>query len=167
MAYSIKCNLCNQKFRWEPLKGYPSHCECCGEYIGTDRPDDEIVMPSFLSAKTKANDKLYRDMEKGSEQRMHLAAEAVGASASEMASLKITDLKDNMREGDIAEKSASEAMNRLKTSTKTPVGFVENGAAAYSDAASGAIMLNGQMVGRTEPRAGARAVERVQRAMGR
>lgn len=167
MGYSIKCRLCNGKFKWNPLDGYPTHCAHCNAYIGIDVPDDVIVMPAFLGAKTKATDKLYRDMEAGSQFRAEKAAEMTGSSVSDMASLKITDMKDNMRAGDMAAVEANAAMDRLKASTRAPVGFADNGASYSDGVSSGAVSINGKVITGIEPRAGARAVERVQRIMGR
>lgn len=167
MGYSIRCNICRQKFPWrDPTKGYPTHCECCGEYIGVDVPDDVIVMPSLRSARMGATDKVYRDIEKGSEERARIAADLVGAPVAEMSSLKITDLNDRQREGDIAAKESDAAMERFKASTKTPVGWQPNGAEMAAGVASGAVSVNNQIYTGIEPRAGARTVERLQRRMG-
>jgi len=164
MGYLIKCHLCEKKFKWDG--GKITHCLHCQEFIGSDRPDDDVVMPAFLSSRTKQNDQLYRSMEQGSERRAELAAQMVDAPVADMAALRITDLHDRQREGDMAAKQADEAFNRIKATTKAPVGFAENGQAYSDGVSSGAITLNGQVIGRAEPRAGARAVERVQRAMG-
>ena len=129
-------------------------------------PDDVIVMPSLRSAKMAATDKVYRDMERGSEVRAQAAADLVGAPVAEMSSLKITNLKDNQREGDIAAMESQAAMDRFKTFTPTPVGWQANGAELASGVASGAVSVNNQVYAGIEPRAGARAIERVQRKLG-
>jgi hypothetical protein len=45
---------------------------------------------------------VYKAMEDSSMARAEQAAEATGASVSDMDAMKITDMKDNMRAGDIA-----------------------------------------------------------------
>jgi len=125
-----------------------------------------VVMPFIRSAKTSNNDKLYRDMERGSEFRAEKAAELTGASVADMSSLKITDMNDQMRAGDMAAKAeADAAMARLKATTKAPIGFAENGAEFSAGISSGAISVNGQIMTGIEPNAGARAAQRVARKM--
>jgi hypothetical protein len=105
MAVKLKCSFCETKFSWDfAALGWPDHCPKCKEFIGTDRADDDIVMPSIRHARTKIIDSTYTQMEKGSEFRAQAAAELTGAPVSEMSSLKITDMKTGMREGDIAVK---------------------------------------------------------------
>src|SRR5262249_9832642 len=102
MALVIRCPHCRKKFAWKSGTDLPDDCPLCGEYVGSDRADDDIVMPSLRSARTAVADKVYRDMEKGSEHRMHLAAEVGGGTASDYSNLKITNMQDNLRAGDIA-----------------------------------------------------------------
>src|ERR1700731_795905 len=92
--FSAKCPDCKGKFPWEPTKGYPKACPLCGFDTSIDEDATAIVLPAFLSAGSKANDKLYRDMEKGSEFRAQAAADMAGVPVSEMSSLKITALND-------------------------------------------------------------------------
>jgi hypothetical protein len=75
-----------------PGGAIPDSCPLCG--YDTSVPDrDEIQIPAFLSPRVKNEDALYRRVEAGSEERVHLAAEAAGCDASDMASLKITNLQ--------------------------------------------------------------------------
>lgn len=74
----------------------------CSTRLLSDRPDDEIVMPNFRSAATRANDNLYRQMETASEHRAEMAAEKLGVPVSEMSDLKITNLRETRHEGAIA-----------------------------------------------------------------
>lgn len=102
MGYLLRCTLCREKFKWDVSGGYPDKCPCCGEKIGHDRADSDIVMPSLRSMKTTATDNVYREVERTSEVRMEQAAEMAGCSPSDMSSLKITNLRDNNRQGDVA-----------------------------------------------------------------
>lgn len=65
------------------------------------------------SGKTAATDKVYRDMERGSEVRAQAAAEMTGASAAEMSGMKITDLNPTKNHGDVAAKWDHAAAARL------------------------------------------------------
>lgn len=105
MGVRIKCPFCDVKFGWDiAALGWPDQCPKCKQFVGTDRADDDICMPSIRTMRTKIIDKTFDDMSKGSEIRAQAAAEMTGASASEMSGLKITDLNTGMREGDIAVK---------------------------------------------------------------
>ena len=162
----LRCPFCREAFPWESRLPWPKVCPCCAEEIGIpDRGDNGVVMPFIRSAKMAATDKTYRDIEAGSDVRVEKAAELTGSTKEEMAALKITDMNDSMRAGDIADKTAATAMENLKAMSKTPVGFIDNGS-GYSDGVStGAINVNGKIITGIEPNAGARAAARVQRRM--
>lgn len=102
----IRCPECRVKFRWDIEQfGYPDVCpnKACKTRIGHDGDDSVICMPFVRSsAKTASVDKVYRDMERGSETRAQVAAEMTGATAAEMSGLKITDLRTSGRPGDVA-----------------------------------------------------------------
>lgn len=103
MAVVIRCPACRTKFRWlAETESYPSDCPECGAYVGHDRADDDVVMPNILSFATRCSDGVYKAMEKSSEARVYAAAEQAGCSPSEMSGLKITNLRDNMKPGEIA-----------------------------------------------------------------
>lgn len=79
----------------------PDYCPKCGLYVGAE----VTVLPSAFkigSEKTRRTDDVYRQMESSSVARAEAAAQMLGVSASETASLKLTDMNDNMREGDSA-----------------------------------------------------------------
>lgn len=102
----IRCPVCRTKFKWDlAALGYPEECpvKTCESHIGHDRADDDVVMPFVRSvAKAHVVDKVYRDMERGSEIRAQAAAEMTGATNEEMSGLKITDLRTGGRPGDVA-----------------------------------------------------------------
>lgn len=160
MAIRLRCPKCRQAFPWESGKSHPDYCQLCQEFIGAD-PDRDVTIitaPFIRSAKTDRTDKVYRDMEAGSEQRVKIAAEMTGAPASEMSSLKITDMNDGQRPGDIAAK--------LTPSAAEGQFFQPNGSQYMADNAAGAVTVNGQTTTGVIPRAGARAVENLRGAMG-
>jgi hypothetical protein len=165
----LRCTYCRGAFPWEAALPWPQVCPLCKEDISMpDRGDDGVVMPFIRSAKMAATDKTYRDIEAGSEIRVEKAAELTGASKEDMAGLKITNIHDNMKHGDIASMETSQAdaaLARLQASTKTPVGFQPNGAEFSSGISTGAVAVNGKIVTGIEPNAGARAAQRVARKM--
>lgn len=107
---TLECPECAHRFRFlrhpadEPL---PRFCPACGHDSQAD--DSAAEMPQAVTAPHIKNrvivaavDGTYRAMEEASEANMYAAAEAAGCDVSDMASLKITDMKDNLREGDVA-----------------------------------------------------------------
>ena len=161
----LRCPFCRQAFPWEAALPFPRVCPLCAEEIGIPDRGEVIQMPSLRSAKTKAVDKTYRDIEAGSEVRVERAAEVTGTAKEDMAALRITDMADNMRAGDIAAKEADAAMKRLQSSTPMNIGFQANGAEFSNGISTGAVALNGKITTGIEPNAGARAAQRVQRRM--
>jgi hypothetical protein len=114
----LKCPACRKSFPWERNTSFPSYCQLCGEHIGHDRDDDDIVLPMFnLKGVSKSADDMYRQMEAGSEFRAHAAAEKLGVPVSEMSDLKITDLKDARHPGEVA---APEVRNEVTAAMAAP-----------------------------------------------
>ncbi len=101
MATKLRCPACRDTFPWDVKLGMPKVCPLCAERVGHDRADDDIVMP-FIRTKSPGIDRVYRDMEAGSEKRAAMAAEMAGVPVSEMSDLKITNLRDGQREGDVS-----------------------------------------------------------------
>ncbi len=140
MAVILKCPHCEEKFRWQfnAANQWPKHCPSCGGYVGTDRDDDDIVMPSIRSARMATTDKVYRDIEAGSEQRVHAAAAMAGCDASEMSSLKITNLNDR-RDAEIAAMPLNNSVTQMmaRPGVEKSFGFQANGAMLSPDVMSG------------------------------
>ena len=171
MATVLRCSICRSKFPWDVTKGYPKFCPECGETIGHDRADDDIVMPFVRSARTKATDDVYRQMETTSEYRMHAAAAMAGTSADEMSGLKITNLNDR-RDAEVAAMPVENAVTQQMETANArggTFGFQGSAAAAAFAAgtSSGAVTVNGQTTQGIAPRAGATAMSKLQRAMGK
>lgn len=158
MALRLRCPSCRQAFPWDG-KMFPDQCPLCFEAVGGNRADDDIVMPFVRSSSNIARtvDKLYRDTERGSEVRAELAAQATGAPVSEMSGLKMTNMRDNQREGDIAAPPVPDIGQH----------FVGGGSEYGAGVASGAIAVNGQVTQGIEPRAGVRAMSTIQGIMGK
>ena len=142
MAFSIRCPDCRKKFPWKPNDGFPDKCPNpeCQSHIGlTEQQVIDIPMPFLSSAKNRSVDKVYRDMEAGSEIRVAKAAEMTGATKEEMSSLKITDLKTGQRQGDIAMPAVNNPVSQLVDAPRSPFGFQgSNGLGFSGPVASGA-----------------------------
>jgi len=123
-----ECPDCNAEFKFmhmtkdEPV---PDYCPHCGNFMGTG----PIQLPPFIAIKsqrTKNADKTYRDMETGSETRQQLAAEMTGLDKADLNSIKITDLKDHLKPGDIAAKVPTNPVSEMMDANKgnPNIGFV-------------------------------------------
>lgn len=160
MAFVIVCNACRNRLPWKPTDKTPTECPKCWATFGDERADDDIVMPFIRSAKTDRTDKVYRDMEKGSETRAEIAAHQLGVSVSDMSAIKMTDMNDNQREGDIAAKLVPD---------KNDGQFFQpgsNGAEYMAGNAQGAVTVNGVTQTGVVPRAGATAISSFKSATG-
>ena len=92
----VQCPECANKFYAKTVYGV---CPYCGHEA--EEPDDTVIpMPSLRSATTGATDKVYRDMETASIHRAEEAARMAGVPVSEMSHLKITNLRDNVQNGE-------------------------------------------------------------------
>ena len=101
---------------------------------------------------------------------MEMAAKQAGVPVSDMAALKLTDLRDNMREGDIAQldREANAAEARLKQASPAAIPhFENNGAELAAGVATGAVAINGQVTHGVYPRAGANTAAGIQRLLAR
>lgn len=163
MAFALRCPVCRKAFRYNALEPHPRFCplEGCGADIGGPEEDDNVIaMPAFLSAKTKATDDVYRQIESSSERRAELAARDAGVPVSEMAGLKVTDLRPTMRAGDIAAVPVQNAVTQqmdAMTARGMPVGF---GGGVNAEG------LAGQVRTGPYPNAGANAIASIQRLNG-
>lgn len=84
-------------------------------------------MPFIRSAATKAADGVYRQMETASQYRAERAAEMAGVPVSEMADLRITNLRDNLRQGDIAAMPVDNSVTQAMAAAPATTGFQAGG----------------------------------------
>jgi hypothetical protein len=166
MGFRLKCSECRGKFPWEGE--WPSHCPLCG--VDMSLPDDNVIsMPALRSAVTGMHDKVYRDMEKGSEHRMYLAAEMAGVPASEMSHLKITNMRDNVQTGEVYAMPVSNDVTKHMDAMQArgwPTGWQNTGANLSGEIMTGAVNVNGQLVSGVVPSAGAKTRTAIQRIHG-
>ena len=101
----------------------PDYCQLCNAYMGDEPQKAPVIHLNLGKEKNKVPDRLYRQMETASEERAKDAAELLGESVADQSHLKITDLKDNTREGDthVATKVFREAEKNLSTPVAAPV----------------------------------------------
>lgn len=104
-----QCPECNGLFTYlhhpnedvDPVRD----CPLCGYTIRDDVDNvytQAITAPVIHKQENKSADIVYRAMENASAVRAEEAANALGVSVSDVADMKITDMKDNLREGDVA-----------------------------------------------------------------
>jgi hypothetical protein len=166
--FQIRCPGCRKPFPWDPAIDLPERCPLkgCG-YVAKKRDPEvdengEIVIaaPFLRSHVMKANDGVYRELERSSEIRAQLAAEMAGVPVSEMSHLKVTNLRDNTRSGEVAAMPVVNDVTRQMDYIKSRGGSVGFGADASQfgpNIMTGAIELNGRpLVNGLEPSAGAR-----------
>ncbi len=94
VKYTLQCPDCGEKFsvlldRGDPL---PNFCQACGSYVGSD-PDFVPSQMNIGTVKGKAADKTFREYSDATIAQ----AEAMGDP-----NIKVTNMKDNLREGDVA-----------------------------------------------------------------
>lgn len=138
MAVVLRCPKCRGKFKYDVSEGWPDTCILCFEDINNRRADDDIVCPAFLSPKSKANDKVARDIMDGSETRAQLAAGMAGVPVEDMNNLKITNLSDR-RDSEISAIPVQNDVTRHMDNMQRqgmPVGFGTNAADAMGRAAT-------------------------------
>ena len=159
MAVLLKCPACREKFRYDVTNGWPDLCPICNTDITNRVPDNVVVVPAFLSQKSKNNDKVARDIMDGSEARVDMAAAMAGTSREDMSGLKITNLNDR----NDAQFSVPDVVNPVTQHMVAmqerglPVGFGAGTAEAMGRAAAAHTG--------PEPYAGLRARNRVQAAL--
>ena len=96
----------------------PSFCPLCGANVSGKKKTrmkraDRVLspglservkrLPSHERKISKSADAVYRGMESASRDRMQDAADVLGVDASSLSGMKFNDMKDNMREGDMAQ----------------------------------------------------------------
>lgn len=138
MAVVLRCPACREKFKYDVTVGWPDNCPLCKTDINNYRADDDVVMPNIFSLKSKATDKVARDIMDGSETRAQLAAGMAGVPVEEMNNLKITNLNDR-KDAEIAAMPVNNAVTQHMDNMKRqgmPVGFGTNAADAMGRAAT-------------------------------
>jgi hypothetical protein len=173
--FRVRCPGCRGAFPWDPAIDLPERCPLPGcTYVAKPKDTDEngvivISAPFIGSAKTKATDACYRQLEQSSEARAVAAAELAGVPVSEMSHLKVTNIRDT-KEGEIAAmpvvNDVTKQMDRIKA-MGGQAGWTGAEQPIDTGTATGAITVNGQVIQGIQPRAGIKAMESIQARLGK
>lgn len=147
---TYECSDCGGRFEeyhHAPDEPPPPFCKLCG--ASTVAPDTTLRFPHLATGRGKAVDDVYRAMEEGADFRARKAAD-MGASSAEAAGLRITNMRDGLREGDTANIPVENVVTRAMSAV--PPSMVGNVSADQAMQYSGAVM-NGPA-----PNAGARSI---------
>lgn len=116
---TYQCPDCEGVFRWlrhpsdEPP---PNYCPKCGSNM-TAEPTFVPLAPHIARSISKTADNVYRQMENASAANMEAAAEIGGGDAADYAALKINDLADYLKPGDVAAKMPANPVSQHMTNT--------------------------------------------------
>ena len=122
----FRCPDCASKVRVASGDDIPNFCPHCGSFVGDDSDKPEVAAPMIGTALGKSGDQVYRQLE---------------------ASSGITNLKDGLREGDVAGVPVKNTVTEFAETAKKEMGFDywQGGVGTYvSDAAAGARQGTGQ-----------------------
>jgi hypothetical protein len=100
MKYRLRCEFCNEAFVHQGAT-FPDECPLCHAYVGLNGKP-EVSLPAISLKANRSPDLMYRAMEEGAQHRVNMAAEITGQPASDFASLKQTNMLDNLKPGDIS-----------------------------------------------------------------
>jgi hypothetical protein len=114
LVRTYECPECSKRIDLlqEPEEGPPRFCGFCGTDFGEAEPIPGTHAIGG-SAIVRSTDGMYRELETSSAAR----AEELNAPH-----LKVTDLKDNLRQGDVAAKAPDNAVTRFTREAKATTG---------------------------------------------
>lgn len=124
---TLQCPDCEGTFRWlqhpsdEPL---PNFCPKCGSSM-TAEPVFVPLAPHIGRTIGKTADNVYRQMETASVANMEAAAELGGGDTSDYSALKVSDMADYLRPGDVAAKMPANPVSEHMA--KTGIGGFQPG----------------------------------------
>lgn len=111
-----ECPECGGRFKFlhhpddEPP---PDYCPRCGAFVGDDATPVFVPQAPHIERSIRSTaDKVYRQMEDASYANAELAGEITGDGASDHAALKVTNLQDYLRPGDVAAKMPETAVSK-------------------------------------------------------
>lgn len=135
VIWKLRCPDCSGTFKWPGDQKLPDFCPLCQAPQNVP-DDDEICMPFIRSAATGATDKVYRDMERGSEVRAQAASDILGVPTADVADLKITNLRDT-HYGEASQVPVNNEVSRLMDKAPDATGFQAMGAQLSSGTQAG------------------------------
>lgn len=95
---TLRCQHCGDKFTWRGEE-WPDECPLCHSYVGLEGKP-EVAAPHIALRGAKAADGIYRAMENGAEHRANVASEQFGIPKSDLAAMKITNMRDDNKPGE-------------------------------------------------------------------
>jgi hypothetical protein len=119
-----QCPDCGGKFRWLFADPPPLFCPLCAAYVGEDESDEFVPKaPAIRTAANQIPDQLFRNMEQSSIERADQARELAGGDRADYSHMHITNMKDNLREGDVAAIVPPNPVRRfMEQHPQTPIG---------------------------------------------
>jgi hypothetical protein len=114
----------------------PSFCPLCGADVSGkkktrmksrtrfDSPAKSLPIPKGAA---KNVDGIYRGMEAATDQRMLDAAEVLGVDPKSLSGMKMTNMKDNLREGDLSQSTTVSSATQI--TGNAPIAAAANGGA--------------------------------------
>jgi hypothetical protein len=114
---AYQCPDCSGIFRFlhhpndEPP---PNYCPLCGAYVGDDAdPTFVPAAPHIARSIGKSADQVYRAAEAASVANAEAAAELTGGDPADFSAMKITDMADYLRPGDVAAKMPATPVTKV------------------------------------------------------
>lgn len=141
VIWKLRCPDCSGTFKWPGDQKLPDFCPLC-RAPQTVSDDDDVCMPFIRSAATGATDKVYRDMERGSEVRAQAASDILGVPTADVSDLKITNLRDT-HYGEQSFVPVVNDVTRMMDATPKATGFQAGGAMLSPDVQAGPLPNSG------------------------
>lgn len=94
----------------------PNFCPLCGQNMKAE-PIFVPTAPHIARSIGKTSDSIYRQIETASAERAELAAELGGGEAKDYTALKVTNMNDYLRPGDIAAKLPPNPVSQAMAAT--------------------------------------------------
>jgi hypothetical protein len=131
----LQCPECSHVMKVPQSESWPNFCANCGTFVGVD-PNFVPERMNIGTARGKSGDQVFRQMEEASIAR----AEMVGDP-----SLKITDMKDNVREGEtyVTPVQPSQEYQQQCAALETSAQFMPNVQGLAGMARSGPVQRDG------------------------
>jgi len=124
--FRYQCPDCGGKFRWLFGEAPPNFCPLCAAYVGENEATEFVPKaPAIRTAAGQIPDKLFRQMETASIERAEQARDIAGGDRVDYSHMHITNMRDNLREGDVAAIVPSSPVRRFmeRHSSNSPVGM--------------------------------------------
>lgn len=133
------CPDCNGSFKQlidRSCEQPPRFCALCG-FDTQSELQEGVSSPHLAKTIGKATDGMYRAMEEGAQFRADIARENFGLDAEQASALKMTNMKDNLREGDTSDMPVNNPVSQtMEAAPSGMFGFQGGAGLGYSGAVS-------------------------------